>query len=261
MRSQSFDWVIDLQGLARSGVFAWLANGALTVGLDDRREQAQLFYDLIGPRLSHEYHAVDWYLSVLPLLGLPAEGEFEWFPPRPLAAAAVRQKWPIEDKRWIIFQPGARWLNKRWPVEYFAELARLMAASYPECRFAILGGADDRSLGEVISSAVPGKCLDLTGKLSLPEMVEWIRLSEMMVSNDTGPMHVAAALEKLVVALMGPTEPRRTGPYNQTRHVLQINLPCVPCFKSHCTYVKPLECLRALTPAMVFASVRERLRS
>jgi lipopolysaccharide heptosyltransferase II len=197
----------------------------------------------------------------LPLLGLPAEGEFQWFPPRPAAAAAVRQKWPVGDGRWIIMQPGARWLNKRWPAEYFAELARLIGAAYPECRFAILGGADDRPLGEIITSAVPQKCLDLTGKLSLPEMVEWIRLSQLMISNDTGPMHVAAALDKPVIALMGPTEPRRTGPYRQTHHVLQMNLPCVPCLKSHCTYSKPLECLRGLPPAVVFEAVRSSLTS
>ena len=90
-------------------------------------------------------------------------------------------------------------------------------------------------------------------------MVEWIRLSELMVTNDTGPMHVAAALGKPVVALFGPTEPRRTGPYRQLDHVLQLNLPCVPCLKPRCAYVKPFECLRAIPPAAVFDAVQKRL--
>jgi ADP-heptose:LPS heptosyltransferase len=90
-------------------------------------------------------------------------------------------------------------------------------------------------------------------------MVEWIRLSELMVSNDTGPMHVAAALGTPLVALFGPTEPRRTGPYRQLDHVLQLKLPCVPCLKSRCRYVKPFECLEALTPAAVFDAVQKRL--
>jgi ADP-heptose:LPS heptosyltransferase len=90
-------------------------------------------------------------------------------------------------------------------------------------------------------------------------MVEWIRLSELMVSNDTGPMHVAAALDIPVVALFGPTQPRRTGPYRQLDHVLQLNLPCVPCLKSRCRYVKPFECLLALTPGVVFDTVQQRL--
>src|SRR6185503_1984026 len=71
MRDQEFDWVIDLQGLARSGAFAWLANGKLTVGMDEPREGARGFYDLIVPRISFYTHAVDWYLEVLPVLGLP----------------------------------------------------------------------------------------------------------------------------------------------------------------------------------------------
>jgi ADP-heptose:LPS heptosyltransferase len=82
-------------------------------------------------------------------------------------------------------------------------------------------------------------------------MVEWIRLSELMISNDTGPMHVAAALGKPVVAIFGPTEPRRTGPYGQLQNVVRIDLPCAPCLKSHCTYFKPMECLRAIAPETI----------
>jgi ADP-heptose:LPS heptosyltransferase len=91
-------------------------------------------------------------------------------------------------------------------------------------------------------------------------MVEWIRLSELMVTNDTGPMHVAAALGKPVIALFGPTEPRRTGPYGQVNRALQLNsLPCVPCFKNRCAYQKPFECLRGLSPAVVLEDVMRRL--
>ena len=127
--------------------------------------------------------------------------------------------------RWIVIQPGARWPNKRWPAESYAELVRLLAAANPDLQFAILGGEEDRPLGEVIARANAARCLDLTGEISLPEMVEWIRLSKLMVTNDTGPMHVAAALGKPVVALFGPTEPRRTGPYGQLEHVLRIEPP------------------------------------
>jgi ADP-heptose:LPS heptosyltransferase len=137
-------------------------------------------------------------------------------------------------------------------------LARWLAAK-SDLNFAILGGAEDEALGHTIAQALPGRCLDLTGKLSLPEMVEWIRWSELMVTNDTGPMHVAAALGKRVVPLFGPTEPARTGPYGQIQHALQLDLPCVPCMRSYCTYFKPLECLRALSPAAVFDTVRKRL--
>ena len=261
MREQAFDWVIDLQSLMRSGVFAWLANGKLTIGLDEPREGARGFYDLILPRPSALTHAVDWYLGVLPPLGVPVHWNFQWLPERPALAQALRQKWSMDRARWIVLQPGARWPNKRWPAEYFADLLRQLAAYYPDFRFAVLGGDDERSLGGIIAGTAGPRCLDLTGKLSLPEMVEWLRLSELLVTNDTGPMHVAAALGKPVVALFGPTEPRRTGPYRQLAHVLQLRLPCVPCLKPHCAYAKPIECLRALTPAFALDAVRKRLAS
>jgi len=260
MRQQNFDWVIDLQSLARSGAVAWLANGGLTLGLDEPREGARGFYDLIAPRPSFHTHAVDWYLGILRLLGVPAEGAFQWLPPHPEVAASVRKKWPISSaSRWIILQPGARWVNKRWPAEYFSELVTRLGSIRPELRFAILGAREERHLAENIVVADPRRCLNLAGETSLPEMVEWIRLAELMVTNDTGPMHVAAALEKPVVAMLGPTEPRRTGPYRQLQHVLQSNLPCIPCLSPRCRYYKRHECLRAISPATVVESVLKRL--
>jgi heptosyltransferase-1 len=259
IRRHGFDWVIDLQSLFRSGFTAWLANGKLTIGLDDAREGARGFYDINVPRLSFHTHAVDWYLAVLPSLGVPVDSSFKWLPDRPETAAAVREKWKPGRGRWLIMQPGARWPNKRWPVESFQELVRLLAKAEPDLRFAILGGKADQELGRMISGISPGRCLDLTGQTSLPEMVEWLRLGDLLVTNDTGPMHVAAALGKPVLALFGPTDPSRTGPYGQVQNVMQLKLPCAPCLKSDCAYVEPLECLRGLQPLTVFARVRQQM--
>ena len=99
----------------------------------------------------------------------------------------------------------------------------------------------------------------LTGATTLPEMIEWIRLCDVLVTNDTGPMHVAAALRKPVIALLGPTNPRRTGPYGQLQRVTQLALPCVPCMKPVCRFEKPLECMRAIAPETIFQRVREIL--
>jgi len=262
MRALKFDWVIDLQSLARSGAFAWMANGELTIGLDDAREGARGFYDVVTPRLSFHTHAVEWYLETLRLLRVPVHWNFTWLPERGEIAARVRQTWPTGSARWLILQPGARWTNKRWPVESFAELARRLAAELTGFRFVILGGNDDIPLGQTIAQAAPDRCLDLTGKTTLPEMVEWIRLCELMVTNDTGPMHVAAAMRKPVIALFGPTEPRRTGPYGQVHGALQVNsLPCVPCFKDTCAYQRPFECLRSLSPVLVQAEVLRLLEA
>lgn len=260
MRARKFDWVIDLQSLLRSGLFAWLANGGLTVGLEDRREGAPAFYDIAVPRPSFHTHAVDWYVSVLPALGVPVHWNFTWLPPRERVAAGLRAKWNLDSARRIVIQPGARWVNKRWPAGHFAELVRRLAAEHGELEFVILGGPDDLELGKTIAASAPQRCRDLTGRALLPEMIEWIRACELMITNDTGPMHVAAALGKPVVALFGPTEPRRTGPYGQTGHVIQLTtLPCVPCLKDTCDYEKEFECLRAISPATVCSEVRRLL--
>jgi len=259
MRRQAFDWVIDLQGLIRSGTFAWLANGGLLVGVDDQREGARGFYDLVVQRRSRQTHAVDWYLEVLPLLGLPVHWNFQWLPRRAALAETLDHKWPMNGHRLVALQPGARWANKRWPVEYYAALVGQLAARRPELRFAVLGSEEERPLGQTLSQAGGPRCLDLTGKLSLPEMVEWLRRSDLLITNDTGPMHVAAALGKPVVALFGPTAPDRTGPYRQLGHVLQLQLPCVPCLNSYCTYSQPMECLRALPPSVAVEAALARL--
>jgi len=258
-RVQNFDWVIDLQGLARSAVFGWLANGQLSIGLEESREGARGFYDIVAPRSPFATHAVDRYLGVLTLLKVPIHWDFQWLPAQPEVAASVRRKWTIDGTRWVILQPGARWRNKRWPVESFAQFVSQFPGKANSVRFAILGGAEDRQLGMTIAQASPERCLDLTGKLSLSEMLEWIRLSELMVTNDTGPMHAAAALRKPVVALFGPTEPRRTGPYGQIENVIQLALPCVPCMRPRCHYPLPLECLRALPVSTVLKRVEKHL--
>ena len=265
LRAQNFDLVIDLQCLARSGIFAWLARGKFLVGLDEAREGARGFYDLAVPRQDFFTHAVDWYLAVLPPLGVPVHKNFVWLPERANVAADIERKWPaafvstphsaFRTPHLIALQPGARWENKRWPVQHFSELVRLVNKQFPETHFAILGGADDLPLGEKISQAAPEKTLNLCGKTSLPEMIEWVRRCDLLVTNDTGPMHVAAAMHKPLVALFGPTAPRRTGPYGQLQNVLRLDLPCSPCLKPVCAIEKTDECLRALPPAVVLARV------
>jgi heptosyltransferase-1 len=259
MRAQQFDLVIDLQSLARSGAFAWLANGKWLVGLDETREGARGFYDQAVPRGSWETHAVDWYLNVLRTLKVPVHRNFTWLPERPAIAADVHRKWDTRSNRWIILQPGARWLNKRWPADNFILLAQKLIAAHSGHRLAILGGDADRDLGAAIAQTAPAHILNLTGKVSLPEMIEWVRLADLMISNDTGPMHAAAALDTPLIALFGPTEPRRTGPYGRLDHVLQTPLPCVPCMKPYCVNPRQLECLHSISVDSVLHRAAELL--
>jgi len=261
LREQRFDYVIDLQCLARSGAFAWLSRGESLIGLDEVREGARGFYDFAAQRPSYFTHAVDWYLETLRKIGVPVHFNFEWLPIRAQVLQSLQERWQTDQFRWIVLQPGARWRNKRWPAENFAEVTRQLASANPELRFAVLGGSDDAEMGRQIALAAPDRCLDLTGKLSLPEMIEWIRACELMISNDTGPMHVAAALGKPVIGIFGPTEPRRTGPYGQLDRALQTELHCVPCMKPFCVNPVQLECLHRITPAAVLAQARPLLES
>jgi len=259
MRRLEFDWIIDLQGLARSGIVAWLAKGQLTIGLDDAREGAPGFYDVAVPRPTPTTHAVDWYLQVLTVLGVPIDKPFDWLPPKSTVADRVSRQWPDLGSQWVALHPGARWPTKRWPVTAYAELVGRLAAQHPHRRFVLLGGAADVPLGAAITAQNPGCCLNLIGQTSLPEMVEWIRRSAVMVTNDTGPMHVAAALGGPVVALFGPTDPNRTGPYGQIDQVIRQPPPCAPCLRAVCYWPQPMECLTRITPETVAAIIEQRL--
>jgi heptosyltransferase-1 len=251
IRGYRFDCVLDLQSLARSAACAWLADGGITVGLEDAREGAPALYDIAVPRPSFDTHAVDWYLQTLAPLKVPIDWAIDWLPVRPRVAQAVQDKWHPEAGRWIAVQPGARWSNKRWPIEFYSAMVQQLGARWPDARFAVLGGMADQEAGRVIAAAAPGRSMDLTGRTSLPEMIEWIRRCDLVVSNDTGPMHAAAALGKKIIAIFGPTEPARTGPYGQLNNVLQLKLPCVPCMTNSCRLETPLACLQGIRPETV----------
>ncbi|MGO8700074.1 MAG: lipopolysaccharide heptosyltransferase II [Limisphaerales bacterium] len=265
MRRERFDLAIDLQGLARSGMFGWLANAGLTVGLDNpregEREGARAMYDLTPPRALPGTHAVDRYMAVLPVLGVPLDWNFEWLPVRHEAAQSIEQKWSPQagGARWVVLLPGGRWNNKRWPAPNFVTVVKGLE-EISDLRFVILGSKDERALGETIAAAAPRRALNLSGATTLDEMIEWIRLSALTITNDTGPMHAAAAMNRPVLALFGPTNLWNTGPYRQLANVLQeTRLPCVPCQKSRCAYDEPLACLHRITPKAVLERARQML--
>ena len=255
LHRERFDVVLDLQGLARSAAFSWIARAGLTIGLHQHREGAAFAYDVAVERPSSNAHAVDWCRAVLPYLGLENNDDFEWIPRRDNPLPECYEA----GQRWLALCPGARWENKRWPMESFETLTRNLLMEQGNLRVVVLGGKEDAELG-VRLGAIGARCVDKTGQTTLPEMVEWIRASEVMVTNDTGPMHVAAALGKPVVALFGPTDPRRTGPYQARGTVLQASaMECVPCLSRTCTAEYDRDCLRNIRVAKVAAEVRQVL--
>jgi len=260
LRQHRFDLVLDLQALARSAAVGWLARGKLFVGLHDVRELAPGYYDISVPRPTPQTHAVDWYLETLRVLDVPVRFDFEWMPRRAGVADEVARLWNLNGSPIVALLPGARWENKRWPAGHFARLVSELGTRRSSMRFAILGAKGDAPLAQLIVSAAPERCLDLTGRTSLVQTVEVLRASSAVVTNDTGPMHMAAALDKPVIALFGPTNPRRTGPYGQIDRALQRrDLPCIPCMKDFCSYREYIACLRGLTPERVADEVMARL--
>lgn len=255
LRRERYDWVIDLQGLARSAWFGWLVRGKVTVGVDSGREGARAFYDVAVSRATPETHAVDWYLDVARAMGVDVSGDYEWLAKQPCTDSRL----PDPKAKLVVFCPGARWPNKRWPMEHFARLAAELQLRENHLRIAILGSSEDAGLSRAISNAAPNTCLDLAGKTALLDMVEWLRHARVVVANDSGPLHIAVALDRPLVALYGPTHVNRTGPYCRSDDAMRVSLHCAPCQVSYCKNPIDRECLRAISPGVVADAVQAYL--
>ena len=170
---------------------------------------------------------------------------FEW--------AAVQKKMPSVEGSYVVLAPGARWETKKWPVEYYARLAAEILAD--GCAVVLAGGPDDAILGQAIQTLTPG-VTDLTGQTSLRELGALIQHCSFYISGDTGPLFIAAAFKKPLVALYGPTRPERTGPYGSEACVILIApVDCAGCLKKQCdNWI----CMKSLTPEMVFQEYKRK---
>lgn len=156
------------------------------------------------------------------------------------------------EPRPIVFCPGAEYgAAKRWPAGHYAALARALA----ERGHAIwlLGSAKDALTGDAIQELAPGTCRNLCGNTSLEQAIDLIASAELTVCNDSGLMHVAAALGKPLVALFGSSSPGFTPPLSDHAHILSLQLECSPCFRRDCPQGH-LDCLNRLEPDQVLAS-------
>lgn len=188
--------------------------------------------------------------------------------PRPIAfpkirSGAVEQQQTLSElglerpARVVAFCPGAEYgPAKRWPAEHFAELAKNLADE----GFAIwlFGSPKDHAVAEEISRLAPGRCRNLCGTTSLAQAVDLLALAELVVCNDSGLMHVAAALDRPLVTLYGSSSPGFTPPLSDQADILSLNLDCSPCFKRECP-LGHLNCLKQLTPDRVLAACRKRI--
>jgi heptosyltransferase-2 len=149
--------------------------------------------------------------------------------------------------------PGAEYgPAKRWPARYFAELAQGLAAR--GCAVWLIGSQGDRQAGAEIEKAAGGVCRNLCGETTLTEAIDLLASTTLVVSNDSGLMHVAAALGRPLIALYGSSSPAFTPPLSSRAQILKLDLPCSPCFKRECP-LGHFNCMMQLTPDRVLAAV------
>lgn len=162
------------------------------------------------------------------------------------------------DRPLIVFAPGAEFGSaKRWPVSHFAELAKTVFAQRPEMQIVLLGSAKDKSVCEEIAASAHG-VRNLAGATSLAEAIALIAQAEAMVSNDSGLLHVASALNRPIVAIYGPTDPNHAPPFSDVAKSLYLGIECAPCRQREC----PLghhNCMRGISAEMVWQPLREMI--
>ena len=168
---------------------------------------------------------------------------------REIAETVGRFKIDISDKPLILLAPGAsRWSTKKWPIEYFVQLSRMLIEKYHVC---VMGGDQEFALGQVISAERPKGITNLCGKSSMSEAVDVIAAAKCVVSNDSGLMHVAAAVRTPIVGIYGPTSPEAYPPLSDSKEICWENTLCSPCYMNQCPYGHHA-CMKEITPQEIF---------
>ncbi|MBI4575185.1 MAG: hypothetical protein HY722_02865 [Planctomycetes bacterium] len=261
LRRRRFDLAVDLQGLARSALVAFLSGARSRVGASSAREGARLLYTHIVPLPTLDEHAVRRGMRVVADLGgVPPESlEVAFLAPGDPAAARGSRRLPgaggLEPGGYLVAAVGAGKPANRWPASRWGELAALVHGRTGLCTI-LVGGPSDRALGaEAMARAGPA-ALDLVGRTGLGELSELLRGAAAVVASDTGTLHLAVACARPTVALFGPASAARTGPYRGGR-VVSLGLPCAPCFADlRCPLVHH-RCMDELPVARVLEAVLE----
>lgn len=300
LRGTRWDLAIDFQGLMRSALVTRLSGARRRVGFSPGRELAHWFYNERVPRGSLERHAVERSLDLAAAVGasvaglriprtyldqdaggseparmapgsrptleprLPFVNPFTLYPSQEDQRAVDQwtheQGWVPGRDRLVLLHPHCRKEANRWPAARFVELARGLLAE-PRVRVALVGGPGARPLCDEISQPLGNVAWRADGRFSLLGSASLFQRASLLITGDTGPMHLAVATQTPVVALFGPASPLRTGPYASDAVVLREPLACAPCFARHCPlHHDPPLCMDRLTVARVLHAARTRLR-
>ena len=237
LRRHNYRRVIDFQGLLRSAAVARLAPAEEYIGFAAPREKlARLFYNRLIAVPGTCRHAVDKNLSLAEQICHVHSKDYH-LPSLPQFAASARQLMAQvpKQKTLVAVALGARWESKRWSAAFFADLLEQLLHNVSDISIILLGASDSLPEAEFISHSLnSSQITSLVGQTTLPELIEVIQLSNLLICNDSGPMHIAAAAGKTVFAFFGPTVPEQTGPYGKKHYIFQRDLHCIGCLKRYC---------------------------
>jgi len=213
--------------------------------------------DKAAPRPMVPFYAAlaDAPVRQLPPAGKALEPSMQVAPEQADAAIA---RLALPAGAYVAFAPGAEFgPAKRWPAAYFAELAQTVRARRPDTQILLMGSPKDRAVCDEITAVVP-QAHNLAGATSLDEAIALISRAAALVTNDSGLMHIGAALGRPVVAIYGPTDPRHTPPHSALAKVLWLHIECSPCQQREC----PLghqNCMKQILPADVWQPLQPML--
>lgn len=251
LRQRNFDLAIDFQGLLRSALLAWLSGAPARIGFHSARECGRMFYTEKVMVPANLRHAVERNVFLVrSALGL--EGEMRLPPLRQhhdfakFARQLLAQHRLDADGELLAVAPGARWASKRWSEGQFARTLDLVVRERPDTAVWLLGSEDERALAEEVRSACRvAKPANLAGETNLGALCELLRVSSALLTNDSGPMHLAAALGTPTVAIFGPTSAALTGPYGSGHRVFEAPCAAGPCHRRTCPQGER-ECLESI---------------
>lgn len=259
LRGRKYDQAILLPNSFKSGLIPFWSRiprrtgwrGEMRYGLlNDLRKLDKARYPLMVERFAA--------LAYPDGAALPENLPWPAMEANPEQSAALRKAFGLtEDKPLLALCPGAEFgPSKRWPEKYYAEVARDRIAG--GWRVALFGSINDRPVTDAIVDALPGEdrsqCLNLAGETRLGEAIDLLACADAVVSNDSGLMHIAAALHRPLVVVYGSTSPAFTPPLSDAVETLSIPVDCGPCFQRECP-LGHLKCLADLTPDRVLAAL------
>ena len=249
----------------KSALIPWLANIPFRIGYRGELRFGLINLPLDNPSKINRPPMVEHYLALSQLLGKDqALAISNSLTPKlnvsPIANQSVQAKLQsaqIDPANIYVMCPGAEYgPTKRWPTSHFAGLAQRLIASNSNNQIILLGSKSDHALAQAIDSQAKqdGHIHNWCGNTSLDEAIALIGTSKAVISNDSGLMHIAAALKTPQVAIFGSSDPAHTPPLSEKAKVIWLNLPCSPCHKRECP-LGHLNCLNDILPEQVFATL------